>query len=190
MRPESRRGNNVELRPPVSPSRSAQMSFRLVALLVSSIGFNVALADSLVDRWNLAEIYPAVDAWNADASKVEAQMNELAACKGHLGDNVARFRKCLDLQADVTKRFTRMSVFSSEQLSEDTGSPAYLELSQKTEVLGAELNDASSFVNPEVLRLGKQKIAAFLARDAALKIYRHPLDEILRLAPHTLDSEG
>jgi oligoendopeptidase F len=166
------------------------MSFRLAALLVSSIGFNVALADSLDDRWNLAEIYPSVDAWNADASKVEAQMSELAACKGHLGDGVARFKKCLDLQTDVTKRFTRMNVFSSEQLSEDTGAAAYLELSQKTDVLGAKLNDASSFMNPEILRLGKQKIAAFLARDAALKIYRHPLDEILRLAPHTLDSEG
>jgi len=166
------------------------MSFRLVVLLVSSIGLNIALAESLDDRWNLAEIYPSVEAWNADASRLEAQLKEFAACKGHLGDSVARFRKCLDLQADIAKRFTRMNVFSSEQLSEDTGSPAYLELSQRTDVLGAKLNDANSFVNPEILRLGRQKIAAFVAQDTALKIYRHPLDEILRLAPHTLDAEG
>src|SRR5262249_9234796 len=28
------------------------------------------------------------------------------------------------------------------------------------------------------------------AQDASLKIYRHPLDEILRMAPHTLDAPG
>jgi oligoendopeptidase F len=166
------------------------MPYRLAALLALSTGFNLALADSLDDRWNLAELYPSVDAWNADAAKAEAQMRELTACKGHLGDSVARFKKCLDLQTDITKRFLRMVVYSSEQLSGDTGAPANLELSQKTDVLESRLDEANSFVKPELLRLGKQKIAAFLAQDASLRQYRHPLDEVLRLAAHTLDSEG
>jgi oligoendopeptidase F len=166
------------------------MSFRLAALLASLIGFNTATADSLADRWNLADLYPSVAAWNTDASRLEAQMKELAACKGHLGDSAARFKKCLDLQADMGKRYTRMDLYSSEQLSEDTGAAAFLELSQKSEVLGTKLNEATSFMNPEILRLGKNRISRFLAQDASLKIYRHPLDEILRLAPHTLDTEG
>jgi oligoendopeptidase F len=168
------------------------MSLRLSlgALLVSLIGFHPALAETPGDRWNLADLYPSVDAWNAEAAKLEAQMKDLAACKGHLGDNIARFKKCLDLQADMYKRFTRMNVYSSEQLSEDTASANYLELSQKTAVLGSKLSETNSFVNPEILRVGKQKISRFLAQDASLKIYRHPLDEILRLAPHTLDGEG
>src|SRR5450755_319635 len=160
------------------------MFSRLAALLVSSIGFNLALADSLDDHWNLSEIYPSVDAWNADASKLESQLKDLVACKGHLGDSVARFKKCLDLQADIGKRFTRMIAYSSEQLSGDTGVPANLELSQKADVLESKLGEARSFMNPEILRLGKQKIAGFLSLDASLKIYRHPLDEVLRLAPH------
>jgi len=168
------------------------MSLRLSfgALLVSLIGFNAAQAETPGDRWNLADLYPSVDAWNAEATRLEAQMKDLAACKGHLGDNAARFKKCLDLQADMYKRFTRMNVYSSEQLSEDTASANYLELSQKTAVLGSKLSEAKSFFDPEILRVGKQKISRFLAQDASLKIYRHPLDEILRLAPHTLDGEG
>ena len=166
------------------------MSFRLAALLVSLVGFNPAMADSPADRWNLADLYPSVEAWNTDASRLEAQMKELAACKGHLGDSAARFKKCLDLQADMGKRYTRMNLYSSEQFAEDTSSAAYLELTQKAEILGTKLNEASAFMNPEILRVGKSRIARFLAQDASLKIYRHPLDEILRLAPHTLDSEG
>ena len=166
------------------------MSLRLAVLLASAIGLTPAMAETAADRWNLSELYPSDAAWNTDAAKLEAQMKELAACKGHLGDNAARFKKCLGLQADMGKRYARMNLYSSEQLAGDTGAAAFLELSQKAEVLGAKLNEASSFMNPEILRLGKNKIARFVAQDASLKIYRHPLDEILRLAPHTLDSEG
>ena len=166
------------------------MSFRLAALLASLIGFNLALAETPADRWNLGDLYPSADAWSADAAKLDAQMKDLAACKGHLGDSVARFKACLDLDAEIGKRYARMRVYSSEQLAEDTGSAGSLELSQKADVLGSRLSEAGAFMSPEILRVGKDKIARFLGQDASLKIYRHPLDEILRLAPHTLDGEG
>ena len=166
------------------------MAARLALSFAAATAFAPALADSLADRWNLADLYPSVVAWNADAAKLEAQMAQFALCKGQLGDNVARFKKCLDLRADMTKRYYRMVVYSSEQLAEDTGAPASLELAQKARLLGNQLDEAGSFVNPEVLRMGKDKVARFLARDASLQIYRHPLDEILRAAPHTLDNTG
>jgi oligoendopeptidase F len=163
---------------------------RLALAFAAAIGFAPALADPTADRWNLAAVYPSVAAWSADAATLEAQMRELARCKGRLGDGAARFRKCLDLQADMNKRYARLALYASEQLAEDTGAAASLELAQKADVLGVRLNEAGSFVNPEVLRLGKTRIARFLAQDPALRIYRHPLDEILRLAPHTLDDAG
>jgi len=166
------------------------MAARLALSFAAATAFAPALAVSLADRWNLADLYPSVVAWNADAAKLEAQMAQFALCKGQLGDNVARFKKCLDLRADMTKRYYRMVVYSSEQLAEDTGAPASLELAQKARLLGNQLDEAGSFVNPEVLRMGKDKVARFLARDASLQIYRHPLDEILRAAPHTLDNTG
>jgi oligoendopeptidase F len=164
---------------------------RLALLLFAATAwFTQALAETPADRWNLSEIYPSVAAWNADADKLEAQMKEFAGCKGHLGESVARFGKCLDLQADMTKRYFRLAAFAGEQLSEDTGSSAYLELSQKADNLGASLNEAGSFIDPELLRLGSDRIAQFLVENPALRIYRHQLDETLRAAPHTLNDEG
>jgi oligoendopeptidase F len=166
------------------------MRLRLALSFAAATWLAPALADSPADRWNLTELYPSVEAWNADSAKLEAQMKAFADCKGHLGDNAVRFKKCLDLQADMNKRYARLYVYSSETLSEDTGAAASLELQQKAEILGTKLNEAGSFVNPEVLRLGKNRVDRFLAMDPSLKIYRHPLDEILRAAPHTLDAAG
>jgi oligoendopeptidase F len=166
------------------------MRFRLAVFIVVTAWLPAALAQTTSDRWNLAEVYPSLAAWNADAAKLEAQIAEFAGCKGHLGDGAAPFRRCLDLQADMTKRYYRLAMYAGEQLAEDTGSGPSLELDQRADLLGNKLKEAGAFVDPEILHLGKDRIAQFLSEDDALAIYRFPLDRILRRAPHTLDDEG
>jgi oligoendopeptidase F len=142
------------------------------------------------DRWNLADLYPNEAAWNADATKLEAELAEIARCKGKLGTSAKRFRECLDLIYDATKRYYRLGVYAGELESEDTGDPARQALNQKAQVIGTKLSEATAFLNPEVLAIGKAKIDAFFKQEAGLKTYRHPVNDILRFAPHTLDATG
>jgi oligoendopeptidase F len=162
----------------------------LLAIVLASTGFEALAAESTTDRWNLGDIYPSVVAWNADAAKLDNQLREFAGCKGRMGESAAKLRQCLDLQADVTKRYYRMAAFSGEQVSEDTGNAAYLELDQKADLLGNRLNEATAFVDPEIIHIGRDKVAQFLAQEPGLAIYRFPLEEILRRSPHTLDDAG
>lgn len=78
-----------------------------------------------------------MSAWHADAARIDAQLKELSSCKGHLSDSAARFKQCLDLQADLSKRSRRLSTYSSEQAAEDTGNPAFLKLDPQSDLLGA-----------------------------------------------------
>jgi oligoendopeptidase F len=112
------------------------------------------------DRWNLADLYPSVKAWADDAARLEAQLKEFAACRGRLGESARRLKTCLDTQADFTKRYARLEVYASELFDEDTGSPESLELREKTLILGTKLEEATSFMKPEILRLGKGLLRA------------------------------
>ncbi len=159
-------------------------------LLLVALTAAAAVTETEADRWNLADLYASLDAWNADAGKLTAQMTEFAACKGHLGDSAARLKQCLKLRYDMQKRNYRLGVYAGEQLAADTGVPASLELDQRGDALGNALGEADAFVDPEILALGKARIDALLAADAGLASYRFPLDHILRAAPHTLDAEG
>ena len=142
------------------------------------------------DRWRLSDLYATPAAFDEDLAKVEKQLGDVAACKGHLGDSARRLRECFDLQADATRRFYRMLVFAYETYSEDTGVPASLERRQRVTVLGSKLTEATSFVNPELLALGKPRIDEFFRQEPGLAVYRHPVDDTLRSAPHTLDAAG
>jgi len=170
---------------------SHALSFAFTALLaVAGTAHAAADQEDPRYRWNLADLYADTAAWNADAKKVEDALPELSGCRGHLGETAARLESCLDLQSDATKRLLRLVVYASQLHDEDTGATLGLELSQRVQVLGTKLGEATAFVRPEILQLGKAKIDAFFAEDPKLAIYRHPMDDILRAAPHTLDTEG
>ncbi len=156
-------------------------------LLTAMLTLTSEAAETTADRWNLSDLYAAADAWNADARRLDAQIGELAACRGHVSDSASRLRQCLDLRADMAKRMSRLAVFSREQLAEDTGSPASLALDQRATLLRNRLEEAASFVEPEIIRVGSERIERFFAEDAALRLHRYPVERALRMAAHTLD---
>ena len=165
-------------------------------LLATFIALGAGLAaaqpatDRPQDRWNLAAIYPSVDAWQQDAARLESQFGDIGKCKGTLGQSAARLRECLDLQSDALKRLSRLFSYSGNLSAEDTGNAANLQLRQRASVLGARFGEAVSFVSPEILALGRERVAQFQRDEAGLKPYRQSLDNMLRVAPHTLDAAG
>lgn len=142
------------------------------------------------DKWNLADLYATVDAFNADASKVEGQLPQLAGCKGKLGESARRMKECFDLQSDIFKRYVRLAVYANELSAEDTGNSASLQLQQRTRVLGAKLTETTSWINPELLSIGKAKIDGFFRDESGLKDYGQSVRAALDAAPHTLDTAG
>jgi oligoendopeptidase F len=147
-------------------------------------------AETENDHWNLADIYPSADAWKADSAKLESQLKDFEACKGKLGQTAKRFRECMELNADITKRYVRLSIYASQLHDEDTGANLGQDLNQKASILGNKIDEASAFMSPEILAMGHAKVDKFIKEDKKLDVYRHFLDKILRAAPHTLDAEG
>lgn len=168
------------------------MTRNIAAFIVAALASCAihAQAVEVGDTWNLERLYPDVAAWNADRQKLEGQMAEFARCAGTLGESAARLKHCLDLRADMYKRLMRMHVYASEKFSGDTALAANLELQQRTEVLFTKVQESQAFVKPELLRLGRPTIERLVAQEPGLAIYRHPLDDVLRMADHTLDRNG
>ena len=146
--------------------------------------------DTTAQRWNLADIYATQAAWDQDATRLEQQLKTLSGCSGQLGKSVQRFKACLDLNADVLKRYYRLGGYAFQKNDEDTGATAGLDLRQRADVLGNRVEEAASFLSPEILKLGRAKVDVYLKRDKSLGIYRQLLTDVLRGADHTLSKEG
>ena len=156
----------------------------------ATIGNALAAEDRPQDHWNLSDIYKDQAAWDADFAKVESDLKKFAGCKGKMGSSAQRFRECLDLEYSMAQRSAKLETYASQRADEDQGDQARQALQQKENVQGSAIAEATSFVSPEILAIGRAKIDGFFKADPKLAIYRHPIDDVLRTAPHTLDAKG
>lgn len=159
-------------------------------MFAHSLTAAAAAAEAEADRWNLKDIYATQADWEQDKVRLEKQLAEFASCGGQLGRSVKRFKACMDLNADLLKRLYRLGSYAAQFHDEDTGANAGIDLNQRSRVLENRVENASSFLNPEILKMGRRKVEGFLRRDRTLKIYSHTLDDVLRMAEHTLDKNG
>jgi oligoendopeptidase F len=137
-------------------------------------------------RWNLADIYPSLDAWRAAKDKVSADISRLAAFQGRLGSSAATLADALDTMYAIDKELSRVYVYASMLADEDTRSAEHEGMRQQMVQVAAAFNAAAAYVEPEVLRFEPGTVERFLSDEKRLAIHRFYLEDILRRAPHTL----
>jgi len=69
-------------------------------------------------KWNLTDIYPDWNAWQADYEKLEKMMNDLAAMKGTLNSGPEKLLEVLKLQEEIDLISTL--IYRYPQLTRDT----------------------------------------------------------------------
>ncbi len=149
-----------------------------------------AAAENLADVWDLTPIFPNVEAWEAARAAVAAELPELEKYRGRLGESPALLREALERQSAASLRFVRVALYANLKADEDTRDAAAQERSQKVSQLEADFSKALSWISPEILALGDEKVMAALAAEPGLKDYRLQLENILRKRPHTLGAEA
>ncbi len=139
--------------------------------------------------WDLTVIFPDDAAAEREGVAIKAELPGLIAFKGHLGENAATLRKALDQRSKLMQRARRISSYASLKVAEDARVGSSQALLASAGDLMDQLGSASSFYDPEIIALGRAKIAAFEAAEPGLDRYRHSLEQLLRRADHVLEPQ-
>ena len=141
-------------------------------------------------EWNLAEIYDSLDAWRADKARLAAQVADLARFKGRLGAGAAALAEALDAISSTEKDLERLYVFAFLKADEDRRVSEAQERRGEATLLLAAFEEATSFVSPELLRVGSPTIEGYLEAEPRLARHAFNVRNILRREPHTLADEA
>lgn len=140
-------------------------------------------------RWRLEDIYPDQEKWESDYTQVKEALPELRRFAGRLGEGGHVLFECLRLRDATEEIHERLFVYARMRRDEDSTKASSQELVDRAEHLGVELNEATAFIAPEILALPEGTIERYMAETPGLDLYRHYLDELLRLKPHTLSPQ-
>ncbi len=141
------------------------------------------VADKL--KWNTADIFPSDEAWKKARDEAAAQIPGLARFQGTLGQSADALFTAAEAITKVGQAVRRVTVYASMRNDEDTRDQSRTAMIAAARQLGVQLGAVTSYVNPELLAVGQEKVKAFVAQDARLRPYGHFLDDIVRFAPHT-----
>jgi oligoendopeptidase F len=140
--------------------------------------------------WDLTEIYPSLEAWEQAREEVLASFEAIEARKGTLGESADDLYQTLALISDTTRQAMRVSSYASLNADEDLRVTETQERRQLGQITLSRLNEATAWLQPEVLRVGEEVINAYLNEDERLERFRFQLEDTLRNAPHTLGDQA
>lgn len=142
------------------------------------------------ETWVLTELYASPQAWTAERESVLNELPTLSAFRGRLGTDAATLRAALQAMSDVQRRVQRLNTYAGLIADSDTSVAAAQERRQLAIALWGQFSEATAYVQPEILTVGADKVAAFQKADAGLDRFSFQLRDILRKAPFTLGAEA
>jgi oligoendopeptidase F len=136
-------------------------------------------------RWRLDHIFDTAAAWEEEVVRVEALIGAIAARAGTLAQGPEAMAGALRLHGELGERLDRCYVWAHLLRDQDTREPDSQARAERASRLSTRSAEATSFLEPEILAVPKERLEEFRA-DPAIAPWRHYLGNLIRMKEHTL----
>ena len=165
---------------------------RLITLLFSlfcilQLSGSLSAQDTARYEWDLTDIYADVSDWQSAMDQVSLRITEFQNLKGSLGVNAQSFLRVMSEYSDLNKEAARVYVYTSLQRDADQREPEAQARFGLARQMYTDLTAGLSWINPELLKIGEDKVNRFFEEESDLADYEFLVRDILRQSPHTLD---
>ncbi len=139
-------------------------------------------------KWNMEDLYPSIDAWEADFQKLSESIPVIKSFEGTLGESAEQLFKMQTAYDEISLMMERLLVYANQRMHENTANPFYQGLVGRVQTVMVQLMEASSYIMPEILTIPEETFKAML-ESPVLEKYRTYFSRILRQKAHVLSRE-
>ena len=139
--------------------------------------------------WNAESVFKSPAEFEAEVESILASLDSVKKFQGHLGDSPGTFLKAAHALDLLSQRSARMRVYATMSSAVDTADQAGAAMISKAMSALAQVGAASSFVDPELLAVGEERLRQWVNEDARLKLYEHYFNDLFRKQTHVRSAE-
>src|SRR5262245_9985878 len=139
--------------------------------------------------WNAESVFASVDDWEAEFSRVEAQIPTLARFRGRLGDGPATLAEWLAAVDELSTALGKLQTYAVMGHAVDAADQQATARYDRLAGLSARAQAATAFAEPELLALGGETLRSWVQADPRLAVYEHYFDQLARRAAHVRSAE-
>ncbi|HZJ23070.1 MAG TPA: oligoendopeptidase F [Anaerolineales bacterium] len=139
--------------------------------------------------WNAESVFKSPAEFEAEVESILASLDSVKKFQGHLGDSPGTFLEAANALDLLSQRSARMRVYATMSSAVDTADQAGAAMISKAMSALAQVGAASSFVDPELLAVGEERLRQWVNEDARLKLYEHYFNDLFRKQTHVRSAE-
>jgi len=139
-------------------------------------------------KWNLAAIYPSLEAWVADFQVSKGLMAEIEQKKAGFPASAANVYEVLQLKDRLGRIIDKLFVYARMHKDENNANSEYQALTDRIQSLATEAGAVVAFIVPALVQLTREQLDRYLNELPDLKLYDHFFAEIERQKQHVLSA--
>ncbi len=140
-------------------------------------------------KWKLESIYETNDHWEEEFEEVRELVEQFEQYRGKVVESGETLLEVLQLREKVFRKVDKIFAYARMRSDENTRNQTYQAMNSRARGLHSSAESAASFIEPELQSAEREEIEKLIDETPKLETYRHYLDDVLRLKPHTRSAE-
>jgi oligoendopeptidase F len=139
--------------------------------------------------WNAESVYKSPKQWEAALKAVLKDIPSVKKFEGKLGQSPATLLKGMQAIEALMSRAQTIYMYAQFAYAVDTTNQASGAMVGKAQSMFGQVFAATAYLNPELLKIGRKKLEAWMKQDKKLAIYRQSIDDLFRQQAHVRSGE-
>jgi len=139
--------------------------------------------------WNDENVFPTMADWESACDSVPQEVSALKAFQGRLGESADTLAAFYALAEPLQIKVYKIQVYAGMFASVDSLNQTYTMMAGRAQGLIGMALGALGFVEPELLAIGREKLAEWGKSNAKIAEYQHAYDDLFRRQAHVRSSE-
>jgi oligoendopeptidase F len=136
--------------------------------------------------WKLEDVYPDLAAWKADREKAFKLIDSIDEKARDWTSSPQKMLELFDYISEIEIIGTRLYGYASQHNNVEMSNTEYQQLKGDVRNLFIRFGTKIAFLQPDILKLGKETFDKYLKEEPKLEPYRQKVDTVLRMKDHIL----
>ncbi|NJC96335.1 MAG: oligoendopeptidase F family protein, partial [Anaerolineae bacterium] len=139
--------------------------------------------------WNSESVFPSIEAWEEEVNRVLKDIDGVKKFQGRLAEGPAVLLDALNTAYDLLLRAQTALMYASFSYAVDTTNQPTAGMHGRAQGMYGQVLSAISFLQPEILRIGRTALDEWMGQNEQLAVYRHSLADLFRKQAHVRPAE-
>jgi oligoendopeptidase F len=139
--------------------------------------------------WRVEDIYPDSEAWQKDKARLLEMIEEIDRLAGKWTESAGDMYRMMSYLTELSKLEDKTYYYPRLLSDTDMENSNWQGMKGEIHTVSVNLRSKMAFMDPDIIKLGREKIQEYITAEPRLKIYEMDFDSVLRKARHILTAD-